>query len=143
MENNVTNNSVNDKNIKLYSILAYIGILWIVGCLVKEKDDKKLKFHVGQGILVTLSWIAASAISRMINLFNSLVIHNIFVNTTYTFGVAIKTLSPIGSILSFLLGLVSLAVCFLPLVFMIIGIVNAANNKEQELPLIGQFAFYK
>ena len=131
MENNVTNatNSTNDKNVKLYSILAYIGILWIIGLLVKEKTDKRLRFHVGQGILVTLSNVA-------INLINRLVIYNIFTKTTYVLGSSITTVSSTGIAIAGLLSLV-------PLVFMIIGIVNAANNKENELPLIGQLAFYK
>jgi uncharacterized membrane protein len=129
MENNVTNNSVNEKNIKLYSILAYIGILWIVGCLVKEKNDKKLRFHVGQGMLITLLNIAVTAVNRI-------VIYNVFTNTTVVFGTAVKTVSSTGYAIASLLSLA-------PLVFMIIGIVNAANNKEQELPLIGQLAFYK
>ena len=129
MENNVTNNSVNEKNIKLYSILAYIGILWIVGCLVKEKNDKKLRFHVGQGMLITLLNIAVAAVNRI-------VIYNVFTNTTVVFGTTIKTVSSTGYAIASLLSLA-------PLVFMIIGIVNAANNKEQELPLIGQLAFYK
>ena len=36
------------ENIKIYKVLSYIGILWLIGLLVDEKNDEKLKFHVGQ-----------------------------------------------------------------------------------------------
>ena len=39
-------------NAKLYGILAYIGILWLVGMFVQpEKDDPFVRFHVNQGIV--------------------------------------------------------------------------------------------
>ena len=72
-------NKVEQKNVKLYSILSYIGILWIVGVLVKEKDNKTVKFHVGQGMLLTIMSIAISIINR-------LVIANIFTTTNYILG---------------------------------------------------------
>lgn len=122
-------NKVEQKNVKLYSILAYIGILWIVGVLVKEKDNKTVKFHVGQGMLLTIMSIAISIINR-------LVIANIFTTTNYILGVPYTTVSGFGV-------LIESALYLVVFVLMIIGIVNAANGKEEELPVIGQFAFYK
>lgn len=117
------------KNVKLYSVFAYIGILWIVGLLVKEKDNKTVKFHVGQGMLVTL-------LNVVISVINNAIISNIFVTTEYIFGVAYKSVSGLGLAIEGVLSLI-------PLVLMIIGIVNAAKDKEEELPVIGKFAFYK
>lgn len=122
-------NKVEQKNVKLYSILSYIGILWIVGVLVKEKDNKTVKFHVGQGMLLTIMSIAISIINR-------LVIANIFTTTNYILGVPYTTVSGFGV-------LIESALYLVVFVLMIIGIVNAANGKEEELPVIGQFAFYK
>lgn len=130
MENNVSNqNSFQDRNIRIYSILAYIGILWIVGLLVKEKDNKTLKFHVGQGMLITI-------LSFIISVFNNVVVSNIFVTTDYVLGVSYRRVTGFGLLIEGALGLCTLAL-------MIIGIVNAANNKEEELPVIGKFSFYK
>ena len=122
-------NKVEQKNVKLYSILSYIGILWIVGVLVKEKHNKTVKFHVGQGMLLTIMSIAISIINR-------LVIANIFTTTNYILGVPYTTVSGFGV-------LIESALYLVVFVLMIIGIVNAANGKEEELPVIGQFAFYK
>lgn len=127
MENNVS--SSNNKNIKIYSVLAYIGILWIVGLLVKEKNDKTLRFHVGQGMLITITSVVINAINRI-------VIYNIFTTTEYIFGTSVRVASPTGSAIAGLLNLV-------PLALMIFGIVKAANNKCEELPVIGKYAFYK
>lgn len=40
-------------NTKLFSILAYLGILWLVG-LLAAKDNKAVMFHVNQGIILTI-----------------------------------------------------------------------------------------
>ena len=42
------------ENIKLYKILSYIGLLFIVALVVPEKDDPSLKFHCGQGMILTI-----------------------------------------------------------------------------------------
>ncbi len=122
-------NKVEQKNVKLYSILAYIGILWIAGVIVKEKDNKTVKFHVGQGMLLTIMSVA-------ISIFNNLVISSIFTTTKYVWGVPYTTVSGFGLLIEF-------ALYALVFVLMIIGIMNASNGKEEELPVIGQFAFYK
>ena len=76
-------------NTKLFSILAYIGILWLIGLLC-DKDNETVKFHVNQGIWLTILSFIGSFIC-------------------------------IGGIIGF--------------VFMIIGIVNAANGEQKYLPL--------
>lgn len=53
--------STSDPNAKLYSVLAYIGILWIVG-LLAAKDDVFVKYHVNQGLILFLLGIAGSVI---------------------------------------------------------------------------------
>lgn len=48
-------------NAKLFSVLSYFGILWIVG-LLAAKDDPYVKFHVNQGLLLFLLEVAASIV---------------------------------------------------------------------------------
>ena len=55
---------------KVYKILSYIGILWIVGLFVQEKDDESVKFHVGQGMLVTIVAIVISLINDLVKNLN-------------------------------------------------------------------------
>lgn len=53
----------NSGNEKLYAILAYICPLWIVGLLVPEKDNEFVRYHVNQGIVLTIFGVLATAIS--------------------------------------------------------------------------------
>lgn len=121
-------NEVEDKNVRLYSILSYVGFLWIIGVLVKEKDNKTLKFHVGQGIILSILWVAIGTFGKVLSFFVDLID---FID--FPFGV-------IGSIASLIIMIPLFIFAF---VLMIIGIMNANNGKEEELPVIGQFAFYK
>lgn len=121
-------NEVEDKNVRLYSILSYVGFLWIIGVLVKEKDNKTLKFHVGQGIILSILWFAIGTFGKVLSFFVDLID---FID--FPFGV-------IGSIASLI---IMVPFCIFAFVLMIIGIMNANNGKEEELPVIGQFAFYK
>ena len=103
-------------NGKLYSILSYVGILWLIGMLAApEKDDALVRFHVNQGLVLT---IASVVLTAAINL--------------------------VGIILpDILTGLLSFSVSVASLVFMILGIIAANNGEEKELPIIGQFKIYK
>ena len=53
----------------------------------------------------------------------------------YNFGV-----STVGVVLIGLISFLTAAVC---ITFMVLGIVNVARGKDQYLPIIGRFAFYK
>ena len=44
----------NDSNNKIMAILCYIGILWIVPLLTDSKDNAFVKFHINQGIVLTI-----------------------------------------------------------------------------------------
>ncbi len=119
------------ENIKIYKVLSYIGILWLIGLLVDEKNDEKLKFHVGQGMLITI-------LSLVIVMVNSLFVSKIFMITKNNYwGMSYyQVISPLGYIIMSTLWII-------PLVYSIIGIVNVLKDKETPLPLIGKLAFYK
>ncbi|MBO4319063.1 MAG: hypothetical protein J5857_01170 [Treponema sp.] len=74
MENNEleqakTSSGSGDKlqgNDKLFGILAYIFILWIIGLVVEpEKNHAFVKNHVNNGILLTIASVIVSIISRI------------------------------------------------------------------------------
>lgn len=105
---------------KLYNVLSYLGILWIVGLVLGKNKDTR--FHVGQGIMLTIYMI----------LFYILVALITFILKIVSFGI----LGFVGKIL-YMLYLLSLVY------FIVIGVSNALENKKIELPLIGKYAFYK
>ncbi len=96
-------------NKKTTDIVAYITIVgWLVAYFAGTREESK--FHLNQGLIVA---ILSTAIA------------------------VIATILGIIPVMGHIIGLVAwiLDLCFLAL--MIIGIINAYNEKEQELPLIG------
>lgn len=84
-------------NAKIYAILAYFGILCLIGLLAEpEKNDPYVKNHVNNGLIL---WIA----------------------------------STICAFIPFIGWAVDVAL----IVFMIMGIVAAAQNNYYTIPLIG------
>ena len=118
--NNIPNSSSessagSNDNSKLYKILSYIGFLWLIGLLVKpEKEKKDVKFHVGQGIILTIFSVALPIVVSIVN-----------------------------KILSIICTLLTLASWGLVITLAIIGLVNVCKNQDKPLPIIGRFAFYK
>ncbi len=49
----MSTNEQGDGNKKLYSILAYLWILWLVG-LIQSPNDPDVRFHVNQGIVLSI-----------------------------------------------------------------------------------------
>ena len=112
--NGATQNTSNSaSNDKLMGILSYIGILFIVP-LLAAKESKFARFHANQGLVLFITDIVLFTVAGIIDGFVPI----------------------IG-------GLLSLAVYVFILVLMILGIVNAANGEEKELPVIGQYRLIK
>ncbi len=104
---------------KVMAILAYIGILVLVP-LFAAKESKFARFHTNQGLILAICEIA--------------------------YGIAYSILSSVILAISWklyflvsIIGLVSLVF----LVVAVLGIVNAANGKAKELPVIGKFRILK
>lgn len=105
----------------LYCVLSYIYILWIVG-LLADKNNKIVKFHVNQGIIL-------SAVSLF-----SLIIINILSSFLYSIAPILASISAFLEVLWIIFYVL----------FTIIGIKNAVKQIQQPLPLIGSlFNFVK
>ena len=92
-----------------YKILAYIPFLFIISLFSEYKSLPSVRFHCGQGMLVTALFIISGI-----------------------FG----WLPLIGWLISSVCGVAWL-------VYMIIGIINVCGDRDDELPLIGRFAFFR
>lgn len=91
-----------DKNTGM-AILAYI--LFFIPLLTDAKNDSFVKYHIKQGLLLFILWVACWIIAIVP-----------FVG---------RVISPILSIFGVIL--------------MVIGIINASQGKEKELPIIGKY----
>lgn len=102
-----------DSNKKVMGVLCYLGILWIVPLLTDSKNDPFVKFHINQGIVLTILWIVigiASSILAFIPIIGGV----------------------IGTILWVALAILA-----------ILGILNALKLEQKELPVVGKFKVYK
>lgn len=60
-------------NAKLFSILAYFPLLWLVGMFVEpDKNDLFVRFHVNQGIILTIFSAVVSVLAKIFFLFGIL-----------------------------------------------------------------------
>lgn len=92
------------------AVFAYLWVLILIPFLTEAKNDPFVKFHLRQGLALI-----------------------IFEVLTWFVGMFIGGLPVIGWLVTSILWLATI-------VFVIIGIMNAMNDREKELPLIGQYA---
>lgn len=100
---------------KVFGVLAYIGILFLVPLLAR-KDSPFAKFHTNQGLVLFIFEFISGIV----------------------FGL-LSCIPFVGWIFSLAGKLISLAF----LVFMILGIVYAAQGQAKELPIIGKIKILK
>ena len=108
-----------DSNDKVYGILSYIGILFLVPLLAGKTQFAR--FHANQGIV----------------LFIADVILGILI------GITTGVLSLLGVIGWILGGIISGVLGLGIFILMIMGIVNAANGEMKPLPVIGGIKIIK
>lgn len=109
------------QNNKVFAILAYFGILVLVP-IFAAKESKFARFHANQGLVLCIVEIVWYLISYFISL---ALIHSLSFGFL-TLWTGISWLVNIGI-----------------LVFVIIGIVNAAQGSTKPMPLFGKFKILK
>lgn len=115
-------------NSKLFNILSYIGILWLFGLLINpEKNKPEVKFHVGQGIILSIVGFGLNIVSSIVT----------------SILTAVFRYSAIWFVSAILNSLIWIAVSGGLIALTIIGIINAAKGEQKPLPIIGGYAFYK
>jgi uncharacterized membrane protein len=105
-----------EKN-KVFAVLAYLGILVLVP-LLAAKDSPFAKFHANQGLLLLIIEVVLGFVLP--------IIQGAFV---------FSGLWSLANLLSLLY--------LIPLVFAIMGIINAANGEMKKLPYIGDYTLVK
>ncbi len=103
------------QNQLLVSILAYflVGIIWYF--LDENVQGSLAHFHVKQALNVFVISVGLGLLHSILGIL--------------TFGILLVLLAPAFALLQFVL-----------FIFWIIGIVFAAQEKEEEIPIIGNFA---
>lgn len=106
---------------KLMAVLSYLGILVLIPILA-AKNSPFAKFHATQGLNLLIVSAAWSIVSGIIGAILGVI--------------GVTFLSVLWSIITWLVSIV----IFLT---MVIGIINAAQGKAKELPIIGGFRILK
>ncbi len=113
--------SVEDiNNNKVMAVLSYFGPLVLVP-IFGAKDSKFARFHANQGLVLFILDVAYGIVNTILSA--------IFYAISFSF----------GAIMGTILGLVWLVIGILA----IIGIINAAQGKAKELPIIGKIRILK
>lgn len=103
------------RNNKAMAILAYLSWLVLIP-LFAARESKFARFHCNQGVVLAIAEVIAAAVLGILD--------------------GLPLIGWIFSIAGSLLGLVCL-------LFAVLGIINAANGKAKELPIIGKFKILK
>ncbi|MCL1877086.1 hypothetical protein FWF74_03580 [Candidatus Saccharibacteria bacterium] len=125
---------------KAMAILSYIGILALISYFAGDKKNKFLRYHAIQGINLMLIGIAYCVVAGIIN--------------GIIWAIALSGCNNVGSILAggcsygnFGWASIVSFIVWIPMIILgileIIGIVNAVNGKEKEVPILGKFKFIK
>lgn len=120
-------------NKKVTSIVSYCTILgWLVAYLAGDKENAK--FHLNQGLVLGIFgtgieivvWIVTSILNLIKGLLFNLTI------VSWIFGAMAWIVGAIGTIVGILVA-----------VLIVVGILNAVNDKESKLPVIGGIKILK
>ena len=104
------------QNNKAMAILAYFGPLVLIP-LLAAKGSRFARYHTNQGLVLLIGWIAYSIV----------------------YGILRSIILAISWRLYFLVSIIGLVF----LVLAVIGIINAANGRAKELPVIGKIKLLK
>lgn len=104
---------------KAIAVLAYFGVLCFIP-MFAAKDSKFARFHANQGLTLFIACVAWSIVYSILNWIILAISWRLY-------------------FISSIIGLCSLVF----LVLAVLGIINAANGRAKELPVIGKFKILK
>ena len=113
------------KQHRAFAVFSYIPITCLIFLIMgKHKQSNYMKFHLNQGLVITIIIATVSIITLILELI-------------FTTDSMLKNNTPVWvSFLSFFL----YSIC---LIMMLYGIANTASNSSKEIPIIGQIQLLK
>ncbi len=126
-------------NRKMFSVLAYIPLLWLIGLLVApEKNDARVRFNVGQGIIANIAIVVLNVAAAIIRTLLYLIFRT--EQKLWGFGTGVYSTPGFVNVLS---NLLAYGVNIVSLLLIVYGIYKVCKDEDAYLPVIGKFAFYK
>ena len=102
------------------AVLCYLGIFILIPLLTDARQDKFVKYHLSQGMVLLITVVLVSMVRWILP-------------TGITGGLGGLFF---GMFVTFVISVIQLGL----LVLVIIGVMNAAQGEKKPLPLLGQFA---
>lgn len=112
---------MNGSEVDFYCYSAYLGPFWLIGLMSDKRRNKKLRFHLGQGITLFIFEIAA-------------------VVCAWFLGKALLLIPVAGSALRFVVWGLLFALAFW---LSVKGMLNVAADTKTALPIIGRIRLFK
>ena len=113
------------KQYKTLAIFSYVPIVSIILLIIgKQKKSEYLKFHINQGIVITIITATVSIISAIL-------------------GTIFKVETMLQNNVPEWVGFISFFLYSICLIAMIYGIANTFNDKSKEIPIIGKIKLIK
>lgn len=122
MEEKIVFNTEDVNGNKVFGILAYIGILFLVP-LFAAKDSQYARFHTNQGLVLFIAEVILNIAAKIV----------IGIFSVASLGLLAV---PISIVLNLVLWAFSVG-------FMILGIVNACSGEAKVLPVIGKITILR
>ena len=108
------------KNNKEFAIVSYIPlVVFYILYLKKHKQSKYLRFHVNQGLLLSIGWILVVLVSTILT--KVFEVEGLFI---------IK--------IPFIISVITYILYSFIVLLNIFGLVNTIRNKSKKLPIIGK-----
>ena len=122
---------------KVMGILAYLGILVLIPIFAAPKS-KFARFHANQGLVLAIGEVAYGIIQAIIGAILAAIFPLKLTTGSGLFDISYSR----GAVYTIIMGILWLGyIAFTVLAIM--GIINAVNGKEKELPVIGNIKILK
>lgn len=122
MEEKIVFNTEDVNGNKVFGILAYIGILFLVP-LFAAKDSQYARFHTNQGLVLFIAEVILNIAAKIV--------------------IGIFSVASLGLLAVPISIVLNLVVWAFSVGFMILGIVNACSGEDKVLPVIGKITILR
>ena len=122
MEEKIVFNTEDVNGNKVFGILAYIGILFLVP-LFAAKDSQYARFHTNQGLVLFIAEVILNIAAKIV--------------------IGIFSVASLGLLAVPISIVLNLVVWAFNLGFMILGIVHACSGEAKVLPVIGKITILR
>ena len=120
---------------KLFACLAYIPFVWIVSYFAERKNEF-VRFHVKQGMKLTLLTLVVGAVAENLNAFFSWIFsYSVPTPTPEDLSHVTTGVNSVGQTLCIIVAFVATIIL---VSYALYGVIAAARGKMAELPLLGK-----